>query len=503
MNPISFLKSLFSKPETATAQQPRRTYAGAQNSRLLSDWLSTGVSENDAARMSLEQLRNRSRELCRRDDYAKRFLRLSEANVIGSQGITLKMDVTDFAKVKGKWVNTPDDYANTIIETAFWNWSKAQNYTTSKRISRAAFARVGIQTLKRDGEVLARIVRGASNDFGFSIQPLESDQLDHNHNEQLSNGNRVELGVERTQWGEPVAYTLWTRPASNTVATRDKVKLPAADVLHVYRPQYFSSARGIPETHTSLIRAHMLHGYEEAELVASRASACKMGFVTRKAEEGGKYVGDGTDDYGNTVTEAEPGTIDQLPPGWEFQSWDPTHPGTNFDSFRKAILRGMACGFNVSYNSLASDLESVNYSSLRAGALEDREAWMIDQELWIEQFELPLFAEWLRYQLILGKQLGSLPVSKFEKFNSPRFIARRWPWVDPSKDIEAARAAVDLRVKARGDIIAENGGDLEDTFRRIQTEQDLAESMGIELEPEKPEPAGAVPEDDKSEDPKE
>jgi len=48
--------------------------------------------------------------------------------------------------------------------------------------------------------------------------------------------------------------------------------------------------------------------------------------------------------------------------------YDPTHPNSAFSDFVKSIKRKISSAVNCAYNTLFVDLESVNYSSIRADA---------------------------------------------------------------------------------------------------------------------------------------
>ncbi len=79
----SAIRELF-RPEGP--KQRRRAYAGARFNRLTSDWVTTGTSADSEIKSSFKALRNRARQLCRDNDYARQALRAIENNVIG-QGI--------------------------------------------------------------------------------------------------------------------------------------------------------------------------------------------------------------------------------------------------------------------------------------------------------------------------------------------------------------------------------------------------------------------------------
>ena len=170
--------------------------------------------------------------------------------------------------------------------------------------------------------------------------------------------------------------------------------------------------------------------------------------------------------------------------GVDFKSWDSNHPNSGYGDFVKSCLRGVATSLGISYNALSNDLEGVNYSSIRAGLLEEREVWKAIQRMIIDHVLVPIFEDWLEIELLSGR-LG-LPFDKFWKFNVPDFRGRRWPWVDPKKDIEAAVLAMGAKIKPLRDIIADDGGDIYEVMEKIKADEELVSSMGMTLMPSTP-----------------
>ena len=74
--------------------------------------------------------------------------------------------------------NSLDVVANRIIETEFYKWAKIGSCTADGKLSFLDAQKLFIQNLARDGEVLIRHIKDTSNDFGYSMQFLESDHLD-------------------------------------------------------------------------------------------------------------------------------------------------------------------------------------------------------------------------------------------------------------------------------------------------------------------------------------
>jgi lambda family phage portal protein len=469
---IKAFRNLFRQPVA------KRNFSAASTSRLSLDWIVAPLSADSAMRGKISAMRDRSRDLERNNEWVRGYLRTLENNVVGEGGITLQMRVREQS---GRF----DELANDLIEERFYQWGRKGNCTVCGRYSWRDLQRIVVRSMARDGEVLLRKVRTAD---GLKLQVIEADLLDEYANFITSDGNQVRMGVEVDENRMPVGYWLLGHHPGDMEFQRRNVprfRVPASEIFHLYLPDRADQTRGIPWLVASMRRLKMLDGYAEAELVAARTGAAKMGFFQKKTPDG--WTGE-IDGEGNLAMDASPGTIEELPPGVEFKAWDSDHPNAGYGDYVKSMLRGVATSLGISYNTLSSDLEGVNYSSIRAGLIEEREVWKSIQRFIIEHFCEPLFSEWLQLALLSG-QLSPLPATKMWKFDVPEFQGRRWGWVDPKKDMEAAMLAVENRQKSLRSIIAENGGDIYDVFRSIKADEELAASMGITLPQPQQKPA--------------
>lgn len=450
----------------------RRNYAAAAASRLLNGWTTQNLTADALLRYSLRQLRARSRELARNDNYARKFLAMVKNNVVGPNGIVLQSKAKD---PKGNL----DKNGNSIIEASWDRWGTKKNASVCTTLSWLDIQRMFIETVARDGEAIIRKVKGYDNPFRFALQFIEADHLDENLNvAELPNGNQIRMGVEVDPWGRPVAYHLLTKhPGDFTYASGGLryQRVPADEIIHAFIKERPTQTRGVPWMASAMISLNMVHGYAEAELTAARLEACKMGFFT--SPDGDGYTGDGKDEKGNIITEAEPGAFEQLPSGVTFQEYDPKHPNGNFANFLKAGLRGIASGLCVSYNGLASDLEGVNYSSIRQGVLDERDQWKVLHGWMIENLNDEVYPEWLEMGLLT--QAIPLPAAKFDKWNAPKWQARGFAWVDPYKDQMANSEGVNMGFKTRAMVLADQGLDVEDVFEQLAIEKALAEQYGL------------------------
>tara|TARA_R110000824_G_scaffold296991_1_gene485221 strand:+ start:2861 stop:4318 length:1458 start_codon:yes stop_codon:yes gene_type:complete len=451
---------------------PRRGFAAAEKDRLTSLFKGTNTAINEVLKGQLPTLRARSRQLTMDNDYARRFLGMVKANVVGTNGIVLQSK----ARRPDGQLDKPDADA---IEQAWSDWGHLDHCTMTGRLSWRDVQRLVIETVARDGECLVRFVNTASNPYGISLHVLEADHLDTEFNrprERLS--NEVRMGIEVDTYGRHVAYHLRaTHPGEQTIHFQGKVyeRIPAEQLLHLCMIERPGQLRGIPWMQTAIRRLNMLGGYEEAELVAARVSASKMGFYT--SPDGDQYTGDDSDSAGNLVSDVEPGSFEQLPAGMGFESFDPQHPTTAFDAFVRASLRGASAGLNVSYHTLANDLERVNFSSIRSGVLEEREQWRVLQGWYVEQFCDRVFRRWLKSALTTNAL--ALPPEKYSKFTDVQWQPRGWSWVDPLKDQKANAEGIALGVMTRSDIAAAQGKDLEEIFEQLEREKTMAEQYGL------------------------
>ncbi len=453
-----------------------RNFAAAAVNRFTADWLISYRDADAELRMALPRMRAVSRDLERNGNYGRRFLALVARNVIGHKGIVLQAQ-------SRRDDGSLDQADNKKIEAAWEQWGQLGVCTVDGLLSWVDAQRLMMRSIARDGEVLVRFIRGANagNKFNFALQILEGDHLDETHNAVLDNGNIITMGVEKNKYGRPVAYHLLTRhPGSDNYihAGRERERVPADQILHLFMVERAGQTRGIPWLHSSIPLFKMLGGYEEAELIAARIAASKMGFYERK-EEGQQYAPDDTTQQGDLVQEVAPGHFEELPVGVSVTAFDPQHPNAAFPDFRKAMLRGAASGLDVSYNGLANDLEGVNYSSLRQGSLDERDAWRTLQTYFKDAASHRVYLAWLDMALL--SQALPLPPRKVWKFQAVAWQPRGWQWVDPEKEVNASLKAIGGGLRSRQDVLAEQGRDVTDTMEQLAEENQLAQSIGLVL----------------------
>jgi lambda family phage portal protein len=247
-------------------------------------------------------------------------------------------------------------------------------------------------------------------------------------------------------------------------------------MVHVFVGERPGQTRAASWMAASMMAIRMLDGYREAELVAARIASCKMGFY--KIPPGENFGADGSTSNGAPTSDASPGTFEQMPNGWEFQSYDPTHPAGNFAPFCKDIERDIANGFGVAYANLANDLESVNYSSIRAGTIEEREMWKVKQQWFSNAFLRPLYRAWLPMAQLSGTVRLTAKQEK-DFLEADVWTGRRWDWVDPSNDIAALKEQVALGITSPSQIAAERGQNFAQVTKQLAADNQLRVGAGL------------------------
>lgn len=321
-------------------------------------------------------------------------------------------------------------------------------------------------------------------------------------------GNRIEMGIEFNAQNKRVAYHFYKRLPGEVnegsfTGTYETVRIPAERVMHIFRPINVGQIRGVPHTLAGMVTLAMLDLYDDAELERKRTAALFAAFVTRNADdEGDSALGAVLDPASGVITMPrggdafglEPGAVIPLEDGESVEFAEPADVGGQYEAFQYRQLLRAAAGFGVPYANMTGDLKAVNYSSIRAGLVEfRRKVETMQHNVLIFKFCRVVWNAFLDAATVQG--LAPWTASNYRKekrlHRRVKWLPPKWDWVDPVKDRQAEKIAVDNGWKARSDVIEAEGYDPEETDERILADQTRAKDMGIELgDKTKPAPAG-------------
>lgn len=453
--------------------------------RLLSGWDTASNTIDFYLESELRQVRARSRAMVRKNPYGKRFVATIKSNVIGPNGITIQAQSMRFRQGEGMILDTP---ANDAVEAAFKEWSfKHCDYLGKSNW--VDMQNMAIACAAQDGEFIFRKFYGGK--YGFQLQSIDPELLDIERNTSTTKDGEIRLGVEYDKAGRPIRYYFRKRTRSSlgggysggAYQGGDRYSVPAKDIIHGFINEWPDQSRGIPWMAASLERSKHLEKYDEAAIVKARSTASTMAVIKSRAGDDA-YTGDedGAGEYEDaTLDQYEPGTIKDIGDR-DIENIDSDYPHQMYAEFVKSQLRGIASGLGISYHSLSNDLEGVNYSSIRAGVLEDREIFKGLQNWFIRSLVMPVFDEWVNFSVAKGViKIGLRPLSRpVEDYRSAHYQPRRWAWVDPQKDGAANQLAIESRLKSRSQIMREQGDDPDSVWREIARDEEKMAELGIQ-----------------------
>jgi lambda family phage portal protein len=336
---------------------------------------------------------------------------------------------------------------------------------------------LGHRTRRESGEVLFRFRSRLPEDglpVPLQLQILEPDHLDSTKNGPLSNGNFAITGVEFNLIGQRVAYWLYPvhpgEVATYRVRSLESKRVPASEIIHYYRKRRPTQVRGMPELGVSLLRLRDLADYEQAELVRKKIEACFVAFV-RTDDTATRLGSTKTDAKGQLQEKIAPGMIKYLSNADGVEFGNPSASG-GYGDYTKTQLHAIAAGSGVMYSQMTGDLSDFNFSSYRAGLVEFRQIIKAEQWLALKPMVLaPIARRFQEAALLAGKTRNA--VRPFV-WTMPKL-----QWVDPLKDVMAAKEAHRGGMKSISESIRELGEDPAKVFAEIQSERAALKEMGI------------------------
>jgi lambda family phage portal protein len=444
------------------ARHAIRGFEAAGRGRRMRNWQASATNADAETQFALPTLRNRARDLVRNNPYAARAVDIVVAHQVG-YGIEARP-------------NTGSASLDRRVKDLWREWCAMPD--VAGRLDFAGVQAMVARSRAESGEVLVRLFNRGQARVPLQLQILEADHLDETKTETLANGGRIIQGVELDATGQRVAYWLFNQhPGDNAAwsrASRISERVPASDVLHIYRQLRPGQHRGTPDLVPTVTRLRSLDDYQEAELERARVQACLAAFITSPTLGAGGPLGGRNDaESGERRTTLAPGMMERLLPGEDIEFVSPAGNGAYPDHVR-TVLHAVAVGFGVTYHQLTGDLRDANYSSLRAGNIEFRR--LTEQAQWLVLVPLlcrPLWAEFIRAAVLSGA-LRERRDGYAVDWVPPAFEA-----VDPMKDAQAIGERLRLQLTSPQREIAAQGYDPTEILRENAEWKDQVNAAGL------------------------
>lgn len=470
------------------AKSAKFSFVSGKRSRLSGSWRG-GTNINTDIRNYKKNVNDIADEAIKNDNLAHGFMLNRRSKIVGSKGFILNVQ-------SKKEDGTLDDEANQEIENKFKEWSKKEYCTVTGMQTFWQFQIMSNIMFKKTGESIIRFIENpAINKFGFALQPLHSDDLDHTFNTTLSNGNDVIMGVEVDKWAAPVAY--WFKERNLWGAQQNKLlkRIPAYEINVIYDPIDIKQRRGISDYNQSIGALNNLADWKGALLRKAKSRSNNLAWLYKTDEEAQDFTA--TDGDASSTHTKEDGTTEELPiwdeeeamyrfapDGYKVQDMDTNFPSDAHESFDKTTKRDIATGLGETYFGLFNDLSDANFSSMREGKNNATDNYTIEQQITIDGQLTTIYERWLKNALLNGAL--NLEYANIDKYKEHFWQPRTYPWVDPWKDFQTVKGEYDLGVKTKTQICRERYGKdyrdvLKELAQELQYEKEIEDQYGIKF----------------------
>ena len=427
-----------------------------------------------------DSLRSKSRGLVRKNSWAKNAEEIWVANMIGTG-------------IKPESLH-PDKEVRALVQKSWKRWTDEADADGLTDI-------YGLQALVmrenfEAGETLIRF-RPRFEEDGLSVplqlQVIEAEHLSLTHFGN-NGGNAIRSGIEFTPFGKRAAYHLYREHPglghmSKGLNPGEMVRVDAANVIHSFDVLRAGQMRGTPWLAPVMVALYELDQYVDATLKKQKISNMFVGWyrgmsdeiaATLMADARSQNSGE-TAPTGVAFGEVQPATILDLSAGGGTLEWStPPDPSSSFPDFVKAMLRMIACGVGVPYTRLNWDTSDSTFASERSELLEFRRR-VEQKQFSMMAFQVcrPIWRRWIKDAVLVGVLPKPRTPAEWNDLYSVEWRTPKWAWVDPLKDVMAAKEAVRCSFTSRTAQIHELGYDPEQVDAEIAADNERADRLGI------------------------
>ena len=466
-----------------------RAYSGAEPSRLNANKRpkNTSADAELAGPFGANQMRAWARMLVRDNAWAWGVVDTFVNSVVG-KGIDIQSAY-----------ETPDgvdlEAINERRDEVWRRW--AEVCEINGQYTFAEIQQMAMREIVEAGEVLIRMVtvdrrfRGIYRPVPLALELIEADRLAEEKDTYrlpVHGQNRINRGIEIDELGRPVAYWIYPNHPNDPNVPRDEPRrIDASEIIHLYNRQRVGQHRGISMFAPCVSWIRDLGTYVDNELQASAVASC---FTVAIKTEGGTQglnppssaLGETGDTDGNRYEYLQPGMVMHLNPNESIESANPGRPNSASEPWIKLMLRGIAVGTGLSYETVARDYSQTNYSSNRASQLEDRRRFRRWQRYLIEKLNQRVWDKFCLSAAMID--LSGFPTVA-DMLDNPRKYAPcehmppSWEWVDPQAEQQSSENGINAFQTTYLDELGSRGKNWRHVFYQRAKEQKLLSQLGL------------------------
>ena len=453
-----------------TLEELQKNYDAGSFGRVNNAWNVFNDSGEMTDRNYRDTVRARARDLERNSDIMQSVVRAYKRNTIGT-GYRLQ-------------AKTDNESLNADIERLWKRWCRARNCDVTGMQSLSQLMRMAVERKKVDGGILfvKRYTEGGM--LPFKIQMLEVDELAADVVKPRNPEARVIGGIELNSYNRPLGY--WIRQYSlDGFVLTEPVYIDEKDVIFYHSKTRPSQIREMSDMSPTVTRIRDCNEFMTAVSVKERVEACLAVFIKRTTptlngipyrQNGG---GDSRESYeGKTLV---PGMIKELNAGEEIQVVNPSGQSQDAASYIKLQQRMIAAGQGLSYEASSRDMSQSNYSSARQGSIEDELTYLEEEE------EILAVLDEIYETFIISCELAGLLRMPGFWADKDSYFEHEWnrapkKWIDPQKESNATKTALQTGIKTYKQIAAEVGRDWKSQLDDMAEVKAYAESIGLDID---------------------
>ncbi|WP_395829533.1 phage portal protein [Elstera sp.] len=336
-----------------------------------------------------------------------------------------------------------------------------------------------VRSMAVAGEAFVRleIVPSAAGGVPLRLRLLDP-RLIPTLDQALPDGAKIRAGVEFDASGQRVAYHL--RPLDTSTGF-ETIRVPAGEMLHLFRPIAPGQVRGLSWFSPTLTRFQDVSDLQDARLYSFKAAALFCATLEKPILQEG-FTGEQTDVLPHDLG-LMPGAIFNFAPGEKLTFNSPPSPDESYEHYLAALQTGLAAALGLTYEQLTGDTSRSNYSSSRIALINQRRFLdMVQHHVIIPQLIRPVWEKFVS----LAIASGAVPAPDYSRFPddylNADFHPPAWEWVDPEKEINAEQAAIQAGLKSRAQAVSERGYDIETIDEQRSADRAREARLGLTKE---------------------
>ena len=327
-----------------------------------------------------------------------------------------------------------------------WEWNPKRSWERSDEAQRDA-----IRGVVRDGEALIQIIGGPDYLNLVFLDPLDLPAYPQ--------ANSITYDAR----SRPVEYIFRPRPGFRLRPRPTDVRLPARDIIHLYREDFPGQNRGISWLRNAVDDLINLREFDKDFREMASLAAAHPGFFELPEKYERILTADDTLESLERTSKKPASSRSVLPSGTRWQAaGSPQVTAEFYHRVRFGMLAEVARVVGISPITLIGDVADANFSSLRHAHLENISTYRRTQALAVGFVNMiaDVFYEWtsLRYGIANG---------------SRKVTPAGFGYIDPSKEVSAQTTELNNATRTRSEIIAESGRDPESVFAELAAEEAL------------------------------